>query len=113
MGVKCEICGWEHEDVEHVWVKKPDYEVNPKFVSFDKRTKAGKAGKVAEATPEEPQEEALDVPPDEGPDEPGDDMPMDGAARRKQGTLEGAERRRKWREEAMAKYKKGLGGEKK
>ena len=91
----CEICGWGHpEGGEHVWERKPDYEVDDEFVRVDKRTKEWKERKVSEVV--EKSEEAAHE-------------EIDGAERRMKGIKAGAERREAWRVKAMAEYQKKFG----
>ncbi len=90
--VTCEICGWAHSEGEHIWERKPDYEVDGRFVRVDKRTKAWKKKAVSDGVEEEVSEEAT---------------PM--AEIRRQSAKAGAERRKAWRDKAMAAYKKGTG----
>mgnify|MGYP001601080078 CR=1 FL=1 len=86
----CEICGWEHpEGGEHIWERKPDYVVVGDFARVDKRTKAWKEKAVSEGV-EEVHEEIEEI---------------DGAEVRRRGIKAAAEKRKAWRDKAMAEYK--------
>ena len=89
----CEVCGWKHpEGGEHIWERKPDYEVDEGFVRVDKRTKEWKERVVSDVVKE-------DAIPEE----------IDGAEVRRRGAKEAAERRKAWRDKAMAEYQKKFG----